>query len=388
MAGLLSVLIFLAAALPATQYYPGVSTNYVLDSVPLDQELTLDKLMSAITTQHLNTIEDVAAFLPPEMKHYNYVVMFKSRSLQEASVTNPRIISYTPSARFVVTFNGGDPDMYGSDTIEMVQFDDKKSRFDFYELQFNDSGLPTLSQANPPRCLTCHQSAARLDIDPRPNWEPYDSWPGAFGSHSLEEGSFATPQEKKDYETYEMAALTNPRYRTFHSGPSLKAPTRLTESLAELNFLRVSRLILEHPAIYEKNKELMREFFEGSPSDKSLLEGPLKAPFAKLVAEGNPYAKPYYTHVTTSFFLALLFESEGVDTSDWSMDFRSRGGFSSIPNERFGTPLFTDRGFWAAFGYEMNSRPQLTNVKDVYYYGHDLISLGVIDNLNYWVTKL
>ena len=50
------------------------------------------------------------------LKHYTF--MFKSKSLQVASPTNPRAIVYGPDAKMIMTFLKG-PDSLGEDAIEL-----------------------------------------------------------------------------------------------------------------------------------------------------------------------------------------------------------------------------------------------------------------------------
>ena len=99
----------------------------------------------------------------------NYVLMFHSRSLQEASFTEPRVIMFSNGDEFVITFGGS------QETLEMMGFDRKERAFKFFEVDFTKPPIEAVSSDNPKKCLTCHRS------DPRPNWEPYFFWPGMYG---------------------------------------------------------------------------------------------------------------------------------------------------------------------------------------------------------------
>ncbi|MCC6138426.1 MAG: hypothetical protein IT287_07315, partial [Bdellovibrionaceae bacterium] len=96
------------------------SNTYLRNPVPLDQEMSFEKLMAAIKDKKLLTIESVIAELPSHMTDSNYVVMYRSRSLQGATPEAPRIITYTPTASFMLTFNGN-ASQAGGQTLEMIQ---------------------------------------------------------------------------------------------------------------------------------------------------------------------------------------------------------------------------------------------------------------------------
>ena len=145
-------------------------------------EMSIDRLLQIVASKNLRTVESVIAELPLKMKDSDYVLMYRSRSLQEATFAAPRAILYSESGRFVVTFNGGDPNLSGHDTLETIQYRDDSRTFEFREISFADGKKPAVSVLNPQKCLACHQSRHRQDIDPRPNWEPYFIWPGAYGS--------------------------------------------------------------------------------------------------------------------------------------------------------------------------------------------------------------
>ncbi len=151
-------------------------------------------LQTVKTRYGIKRIQDLLPFLPSELRA-NFVLMFKSRSLQEATYLAPRVILYSPQSDFIMTFNG-DKSQEGFESIETVRFIHSENRFIFEEILFDGdlkSRMEFLSQKgetqranylldrstrtgpNPPVCRACHQS------DPRPNWEHYSFWPGAYG---------------------------------------------------------------------------------------------------------------------------------------------------------------------------------------------------------------
>ena len=57
----------------------------------------------------------------------------------------------------------------------MMQFNEEQKAFEFFDLNF-DTYPPKLSEINPQRCISCHHK------DPRPNWDRYFFWAGAYGA--------------------------------------------------------------------------------------------------------------------------------------------------------------------------------------------------------------
>ena len=133
----------------------------------------LDSWLADIAQQRAASVEAAIALLPVSLRT-DYVLVFSSRSLQEASLEAPRVVLYGPDARFIVTFNG-DGGQRGYDAIETMEFDDRSSSFHFRELKFTSGGVAELSADNPARCAACHGRPAR------PVWDLPPVWPGVYG---------------------------------------------------------------------------------------------------------------------------------------------------------------------------------------------------------------
>ena len=346
--------------------YPALS--YIQSPVPYDEELTFEQLTEVMAEKKLNTIESVISNLPEYMLNYNYIVMYRSRSLQKASLEAPRIITFTPTARLILSFNGGGS-LKGGQAIEVIRFDDQTRRFEFREITFSHSKPPTISEPNPKKCLGCHQSPSRTNIDMRPNWEPYNVWPGAIGSNNgivtsplkndggvkavarphdsvfLEEQVF----EKDILDHFlQKVAPNNPRYSSLGI-LNPKTPTHFTQVIAVLNFQRVVRLMAEETPIWEAQKEIY-EMLGRCHYSYDLKE----ESFSRLL-ENHRLLTPAGRYISSGAFgeekisqrITWLFESLGVDTSDWSMDFGTTGRFAFM--ERFGVPHHTHMAFEAAW---------------------------------------
>jgi len=142
------------------------------------------QLSLLIKTEHLNSVEEVISHLPEEMRS-SFTLMKESLSLQEGSPRFPRAILFTNDGHFICTFNGS-PKQVGFDTLECVEFKFRSKTFEFHQIQFpavtNKITEPIFSPLNMTAdkkisCTMCHGS------NPRPNWETYSMWPGAYGSH-------------------------------------------------------------------------------------------------------------------------------------------------------------------------------------------------------------
>lgn len=155
-----------------------------LGSLPsFAQSFKYEDLVTLIETNQLQHLEDVLPLLPDELRSH-YSLMRDSRSLQGATDVDPRVIMYGRNARLTCTFNG-DSNQRGFDTIECFQFRDATDSFDFRQIQFptGKNGLTHVEYSESNRsvdkkisCSFCHGA------DPRPNWDSYSHWPGAYGA--------------------------------------------------------------------------------------------------------------------------------------------------------------------------------------------------------------
>ena len=169
------------------------------------ESFDFDSLRRLVETRRIQTIEDLIAALPDDLRTH-YALVFSSRSLQGASFDAPRVILFGSDARLIVTFNG-DASERGNSAIETAEFDPINSRFVFRELTFSgDSGSAraTVSAPNPARCIACHGLPAR------PIWDVPPLWPGAYGEHYHAGLSSA---EVSGIREFLRSQPTHPRYR-------------------------------------------------------------------------------------------------------------------------------------------------------------------------------
>ena len=343
----------------------------------------------------------------------NYVLSYRSRSLQKSSASHPRALIFNKNADLVISFNGH-KDHKGFKNLELMHFNHDTKSFEFVELTFPE-GKAQLSEVNPKKCLACHQSASRTNVDPRPNWEPYNTWLGFYGSlddsTELFRDSFirefkpdpvldAVLLNEITNETQwlsDFRAYVQPNHKRYSllTGATTdqygKADSTLngdlTNRLAVLNFKRVARLIRTSKSeIYQFAKwpiwahancgmtryikdDVYNWLYEQVPNkdnsrkneQASLLPTPPPRYSEKFMdsEKFNPYVPEFFSANATDM-INILFESVGVSTEDWSMDFKTDGArFAAF--ERFGVTNDPRPPWMEAIKNELNKDPELAN---------------------------
>jgi hypothetical protein len=379
---------------PLQNYEALLNRHYNIES----ENFTWTDLEALLNETQPQSVEQALSSLYSQVPSLfqNYVLMYRSRSLQTSSFLYPRALLINQRSDLIVSFNGHEDD-HGYQALEVMSFDHQTDKFSFKEIQFFPDG-PRVSKDNPRKCLNCHQSARRSNTDPRPNWEPYNLWPGAYGS--VGHGSAVLnnwPQNQDRYDAFlsEQEELENPMYHQFlltvaptHARYSLLEPmqpfsvtemngtryfpfsqglvnngmtTRLTHSLTMLNMKRVARLIREHPlypvykysifsAVKCRNFAMPEEVFQWHQSNSDLENEFYFTRRGAAVVFERPGAQRVRN---VAELIHLIFEPLGTDTSDWSMDFGTGGRFSH--SDRFTSPQSTFEIFNAALRYFVSS---------------------------------
>ena len=158
---------------------------------PLNAEtMTFEDLLGLISHYSIGSIDELLTYLPDKYLS-EFTLMHHSLSLQPATYANPRVILTGPHATLIMAFNGDptpNPTPYYS--LEVIQYRSSTKRFEFRTIDFpRTPGPPTPSAANPQLCMSCHAPYAPVGPstptptpNPRPIWEAYARWPGAYGS--------------------------------------------------------------------------------------------------------------------------------------------------------------------------------------------------------------
>lgn len=394
---ILLILSLISHASLAAEYALPVDGTMLSYGYQPNSKLNLEKLMDVFKQAQAKSVPQALAAMKAAAPEYfeHSILMYRSQSLQEASFQAPRVFLSDRSAELIVTFNGN-PKHRGYQKLEVMQFRAETLKFEFREIDFTN-GEMRLSEANPKTCLQCHQSASRVGVDPRPNWEPYNVWPGAYGSQSGSIGAIsdyhqaklkpedqvmANEQRQEEIQLPIFWHQTRPRHDRYRhlefknlssSGQPMgdnslfdnmaHETVSFTERLSNLSLRRMIRLTKQdQPLAFERVKYNLTSLMKCQkiqvPEDirRGLLarvnaqgvfniatektKPPMYA-FGDGSQEGGsgPYQMidppPHWNH-TFSEELVLLFEAQGVSTLDWSTDFGTRGRLAFI--ERFGRP--------------------------------------------------
>lgn len=353
-----------------------------------EKNIPFEKFKSVLKNSQPKSVEE---FLPawkqtsPEF-FKKYLVGYRSRSLQSSSFLSPRIILFSEKTDLVITFNG-DAQHRGFNDLEVMAFNYQTDAFEFYEVDASVFKTGELSTPNPKKCLECHQSAARSSltsqnkIDPRPNWEPYNTWPGFYGSldddmspKKMEYSSVINAmknnpadqilidefsQEEKYFELFKTQAKSHPRYQylepieprsTYSYDKTVNV--EFTKKLSILNFRRVARLMAQEKEVFDFVKWNIARYVQCGMAP---LTDEVRSQMDPLFA-----TEKYPRSLTFSSMIDLTFKALAVDTEDWSMDFKTQGGRFGI--DRFASPNES----WVEFrpGYEKYflAQPDLTKL--------------------------
>ncbi len=243
------------------------------EEVQDDSEDSCVRFSSFIAEKEVNSIDELLEAMSRSVEWSeflkSYTFVFRSKSLQQATPTNPRAVVYGKDAKLIFTFLGR-PDKNGRDTLEVSCWRPQKNAFEYFELASNGKILTSLTpqNANPRSCLRCHGS------DPRPNWDAYNFWPGTYGS--LERaGCGVSRMNKPEYKFY-RGFLAKSRYkgryaflpnevapkngyddvcpsdlnrvvRTIRNGENASPNADLLDRIQTLNVKRVARIVRQVP---------------------------------------------------------------------------------------------------------------------------------------------
>lgn len=318
---------------------------------PVETDFSFETLVRLIDQKQIKNIETLLPEIPQDVRN-RYLAMYRSRSLQEASFEFPRIILFDFDASTIVAFNGHSSQK-GFDRLEVIQFRQLTARFEFREIVFDGKNRPQISDANPEKCLKCHQSPTRTDVDPRPNWEPYLTWPGAYGSmdktmnpptssfykvmlskvgqnRELIELVSSAVDEAEGYQKFATSKTNHPRYSLLGTF-SLKNNSNFTQRAAALNFLRIGRILRSLPY-----SSFYLDALEARIRCNKNIEGLIPSSLYQAHQRQYQREEPLTYEPAKVTMLSFFYEPLGEDTSDWSMAFNTDGRFAFT--NRFGTP--------------------------------------------------
>lgn len=248
------------------------------------KDLTFSELKEILQKNQFSKIEDLLQYLRKEKPDYmsRYTLGYNSKSLHVSSTEFPRAIVFGTSAKTILTFNGS-PKQRNYEMLEVAHFDEKKERYEFLEIEFNERGqlgqVPhRFSEEGGPQniCLKCH-------INHQPLWHAYAIWPGFYGTDDdfpvyrgkgNGDGSFSflslVPETQKkiirEWADFKSDGMKKGRYQhlpsmavsRFDDGEKQPRPNAdFTHALYKMNSLRISRILKDLGAQSEPVRSLM-----------------------------------------------------------------------------------------------------------------------------------
>ena len=294
---------------------------------------SVESIKEMIRNRNIRTMDEFISELPEDILT-NYTLMHTSKSLHGSSYAEPRALLFGSTGQWIVSFNGSNHQAAG-EMVEMMIYNPKDKTYAFHELDF--SGPAPVLKENPAKCLSCHGS------NPRPIWDHYNAWPGAYGDvddrYGVEEYKYLTSFIEK--------APTHPRYKhlkKLKEGYALSRPG-IRDGMTERSMMNRNRhfnLVLYQ----QKMKDLSLEMTQHPkfPKIKSLLlyylskcyvepksnyqgDGPdyqnpeaVIAPMLKLIE--NKKAPNLQSPFLPDQFLDYVFSRLEVDTNSWYMNTR------------------------------------------------------------------
>ncbi len=222
-------------------------------------------LEKIIRDNDVRTVDDLLPLIPEEYRRF-YLLMYESRSAQAGNTfpSSPRVILYGKDSTFMMTFTKdpkAPPAVDVADNVETMQWNAVTKKFEFRELVFGEGKDPLENPivVNPIKCQACHGK------DPRPNWDPYNTWAGSYGSLSRLGCDTMQPgtEELRKYQEFMSGNRHGDRYKhlpaeipaggscpddpekevTFRNGGHKDANAVVTEQLTALNHQRLRRII-------------------------------------------------------------------------------------------------------------------------------------------------
>lgn len=178
---------------------------------------------------------DFICCLPAEYRSTDFISIHSSIAGQNGTPKSPRVILHLPPTvnlsgedgtdknLMAFTINGGEPDMFQSDEVEIMNYQTKSGSFDLFDLRKVPGDVYMISEANPKACMRCHgESSGRVPKHgPRPLFDE-DPWHRIVGGAmkcNPEQDKLQYLKSKKALE----AIRDNPRFACLDKSSLLKS---------------------------------------------------------------------------------------------------------------------------------------------------------------------
>lgn len=219
----------------------GVAQLFAFTAHSFDNKFDFETLTRLIENQKIESIEGLLLLLPSELRSH-YALLHSSRSGQTATSRYPRVVLHSESADIILAFAGASRGKLDNH-LEIIEFDRTVASYKFREIIFGDHSLSSSETSgvkivhNPVRCFACH------GLDPKPIWESYNTWPGAYGSQHT--ANPLSKEEQISLEDFIRNAGRSPRHsflknlRRTTLRELSRANGELTKSISRQNSLRI-----------------------------------------------------------------------------------------------------------------------------------------------------
>lgn len=263
------------AALPMVQSAPPRDL-YSVESTP-DYNLTCAELFDTLKKSQPATLEDALQAVHKVRRKFFDRVVFNYQTLNiynGASLHYPRMAVYGGDAKVILGF-AGHPKQKSAERLEVICFDDKENRFDFFDVAFPKQAPPEQPNVQPLNAvspafagmqtapsLTPEERAQKYVVIPggrgvrecknchgqpsRPIWDTYNMWPGHYGAVDDVLKDRNRPDTRGIYNSFEgsmwnsfqSVPAKNGRYR-FVNQELMRPNSDLTLKLSYLNGRRI-----------------------------------------------------------------------------------------------------------------------------------------------------
>jgi hypothetical protein len=332
---------------------------------------TYDDLTKLVNdpAKHITSIDDLLAQPEvPSTYREHFTTLYLSQSLQSATPLNPRTILYGEDAKLLMAFTCAPgncvddkdptkpaPDADHATALEVIHYDDATKKFELREFDFPEGrgGKVTISEPNPHKCMGCHMGPE----DPRPNWESYFTWPGAYGGNDDHlGGDLALGENMDNLRAFLATGSQRARYRHLESlsysyeNPSggrdrVEHNIDLTRSLMVLSMERMVDRMRKTPYY----QPLRWAFTESALGSSGSIPNQLRAAgFPDLADLAEQCVLPKYAPGHEPEFpskpsqVARLFYALGLPSLGWFF------GFEPTLRNEMVSPADVDSDFWRA----------------------------------------
>ena len=172
----------------------------------LELPLTAEKLYRYLTENNITTKGGLLSHLPDQFNR-RVVLVSDSQSRHKGTRELPRVIHWSPGARFIMAHSGhGLADDPQANEIEIIQVDKNSTRWQFLTMRLTEQGFAAPVDVTE-SCSACHGAT------PRPIWGSYPRWPHAYqGSLGHDGVDRMAPEERQAFSRFMEAAPDSDAY--------------------------------------------------------------------------------------------------------------------------------------------------------------------------------